>query len=199
MTAPKPTTAILSGKADAVAEFAAPHGWTSEIKRDLKADATVLKLTRDDEWVEIRWDGNSCKEMPTVCHTGQLRYVRNVAAAKRVIESSSEDNEKPFVARTEAKQSMRKAATPSRAPGKRRKLPFTPESTDDEIVTAVMGKRIIWELAMAPGEFQEDSVDPDRNRNGHTYVRGTGDKRQLAFVGSYGFRAVYIKQIAAVR
>jgi hypothetical protein len=201
MTAPKMTSGMP--KAEAVASFASEHGWSATYKRDTKADSTILKLVRETgkvvEVVEIRWDGNSCKEMPVANLDGQLRYVRNVAAAKRVIASTAEENEKPFQARTEAKQSLRKAATPKRVPGKTRKLPFTAESSDEEILAAIMGRKVIWEMRMAPGEYQEDVVDPDRNRNGHTYVRGTGEKRQVAFVGAYGFRAVYLDQIAAVR
>ncbi|AHN84065.1 hypothetical protein GJ25_gp054 [Mycobacterium phage Hawkeye] len=202
----KQTSAVASGKAAPVIALAEKHGWTHEVKQDHKNDITTLKFERENvkvnpglvETVEIRWDGNSCKETPVVSFDGQLRYVRNVAAAKRVLEATQEQNGEPFQKRVAAKQGLRKAAPVKRAPSKTRKLPFTGESTDDEIKAAALGRKIVW-LNSISGQFEEDVVLKDKNRNGHYYVSHTGEKRQLSFVGSYGFRSVKLDAIAAVR
>lgn len=212
MTAPKMTSGMP--KAEQVAAFAVQHGWSPEYKRDLKNDVTVLKLRRYEakagndhpaeidqigEFVEIRWDGNSCKEMPTVGHEGQLRYVRNVAAAKRVLESTPEANAEPFTKRTEAKQGLRKAAPVKRAPGKTSRLPFNAEtSSDDDIKAALLGHKLVWRNSIS-GEYEEDTILRSRNYNGLYYVSQSGDRRQISFVGAYGFRSVKLSNVAAVR
>lgn len=199
MAAAKPTSAMESGKVDNVVQLAEKHGWTSEVKKDLKSDNTTLRLTRGDEWVEVRWDGNSCKEMPAVSYQSQLRYVRNVAAAKRVLEADEATNAAPFQKRTAAKQGMRKAAPAKRVPAKPSKLVAgLNEADDQEVKDLLFGKKIVW-LNSISGQFEEDRVLPEKNKNGHYYVQHEDDRRQVSFVGTYGFRSVKISAIAAIR
>ncbi|QBI97116.1 hypothetical protein SEA_CHILL_52 [Mycobacterium phage Chill] len=194
----KTTSAIATGKTAAVSALAEKHGWTADTKEDVKNDITTLKLTRGDEWVEIRWDRNSCKEMPTVCHEGQLRYVRNVAAAKRVLEATAEQNAEPFQKRAVAKQAARKTAPAKRPRRKDKLVEALPDSDDQQIKEALLGRKILWRNSTS-GEFEEDVVLAGKNTNGHYYVSHEGEKRQINFIGAYGFRAVKISAIAQVR
>lgn len=180
-------------KAAFIIDFAAKAKWTGTVKKG--DDSTTIVLERGKETVEIRYDGNSCKEMPTATYDGQIRQVRNVAAAMRVLGSSAKANADVFVNRTEKKAAMRKAAPVKRAPGVRaRKIPFTAEDSEEDVKGKVLGKRVTW-INKISGLMEEDVVAAERNRNGHFGIRNG----QLNFVGNYGFRAVRLDQLVAVR
>jgi len=180
-------------KADFIVSFAAKAKWKGVVKQT--EDATTVTLTRGKESVEIRYDGNSCKEMPNVTFDGQVRQVRNVAAALRVIGASPKANEAVFVDRADKKAAMRKASPVKRAPGARaRKIPFTPEDSEEDVKAKLLGRRIIWTNRIS-GLMEEDVVAAERNRNGHFSI----SKGQLNFVGNYGFRSVRLEQLVAVR
>lgn len=180
-------------KADFIVAFAAKAKWTGTVKHG--DESTTVTLTRGKETVEIRYDGNSCKEMPNVTFDGQVRQVRNVAAALRVVGSSAKANAAVFTDRAEKKAAMRKAAPVRREPGARaRKIPFTLEDGEDVIKGKVVGKRIVWTNRIS-GMMEEDVIAPERNTNGGFYVRNG----QLSFVGNYGFRSVRLDQLVAVR
>lgn len=174
------------------------HGWTGTVKTS--EDATVVKLTRGVEFIEIRYDGNSCREMPVVGYDGQVRQVRNVAAALRVIAQDDIANASVFANRTEKKAAMRKAAPVRRAPGQKAKqdagklAELAQEADEDAVKAKLVGRKLIWTNRIS-GELEEDVVDPTRNRNGHFYVR----QGQVSFVGNYGFRSVRLDQLVAVR
>lgn len=181
-------------KAEFIIGLAAKTKWAGAVKTSDEA-ATVL-LTRGKETVEIRYDGNSCKEMPTVTFDGQVRQVRNVAAALRVIESSAKANEAVFAERANKKAAMRKAAPVKRAPGVRaRKIPFTADEPVEEVKAKLLGKRLVWTNRIS-GLMEEDVVAAERNRNDHHFSITKG---QLSFVGNYGFRSVRLDQLVAVR
>jgi len=180
-------------KAAFIVDFAAKAKWTGTVK--VVDEATTVLLTRGKETVEIRYDGNSCKEMPYVTFDGQVRQVRNAAAALAVVGSSAKANAAVFANRTEHKAGMRKASPVRRAPGARAKAAvLTLDGDEDEIKAKLLGKRVIWTNRIS-GELEEDDITESRNRNGHFYVRGG----QVSFVGSYGFRSVRIDQLVAVR
>lgn len=180
-------------KAEFIVSFAAKAKWKGTVKTG--DDSTTILLTRGKETVEIRYDGNSCKEMPNVTFDGQVRQVRNVAAALRVVGSSAKANEAVFADRADKKAAMRKAAPVRRAPGARaRKIPFTAEDSEDDVKAKLLGKRIVWTNRIS-GLLEEDVVAAERNRNGHFSIT----KGQLSFLGNYGFRSVRLEQLVAVR
>lgn len=180
-------------KAEFIIGFARKAKWKGSAKSS--DGATTVLLERGKETVEIRYDGNSCREMPIVTYDGQVRQVRNVAAALRVIETSAKENASVFEERAEKKVGMRKAQPVKRQPGERaRKIPFTLDDGEDEIKSKLVGKRIVWTNSIS-GTMEEDTVAADRNRNGHFYVRNG----QVSFVGNYGFRSVKLAQLVAVR
>lgn len=180
-------------KADFIVSFAKGNKWAGSVKHG--DESTTVVLTRGKEAVEIRYDGNSCKEMPIVTFDGQVRQVRNVAAALRVIGSSAKANSEVFADRADKKAAMRKAAPVKRAPGVRaRKIPFTADEPVEDVKAKLLGRRIIWTNRIS-GLMEEDVVAPERNRNGLFAIA----KGQLSFVGNYGFRSVRLDQLVAVR
>lgn len=180
-------------KAAFIASVGAKTKWKSSVKT--ADDATMITLTRGKETVEIRYDGNSCVEMPTVTYDGQVRQVRNVAAAMRVLESSAKENAAVFVDRAEKKAAMRRAAPVRRAPGERaQRIAVTLDGEEDDIKAKLIGKKLVWTNRIS-GELEQDVVTQSRNSNGHFYVRNG----QVSFVGNYGFRSVRLDQLVAVR
>lgn len=216
MTAPtKPTTAQESGKVAAVKEFGAEHGWKhGSIKPNHKQDAVTLKLRRTKEeggeFIEVRWDGNAIKELIVVSDGTTLKYVRNVAALKRHLAAPEKERLAVFVEKPkpERKPKAEKSADTTerriaRAKSSRRRkaMPFSSDSPDEQILDAVRGRKITWLTRLAHTE-EEDRIEPARNTDkGKFYISHgeTENRRQLQFVGSCGFRAVYIDAITAVR
>ena len=187
-----------SEKAAFIINYAATYGWTGSTK--VSDDALIVKLERGVEAVEIRYDGNSCKEMPNVVYDGQVRQVRNVAAALRVVEADDTSNASVFKNRTEKKAAMRKAAPVKRSPGARAKqeadrlVGLLAEDNEEAVKSKLVGRKLIWTNRIS-GDLEEDTVTTERNRNGHFYVRNG----QVSFVGNYGFRSVRLDQLVAVR
>lgn len=215
MTAPKPTTAMESGKVADVKEFGKKHGWRhGSIKPNHKQDAVTLKLRRTEkeggEFIEVRWDGNAIKELIVVSDGKTLKYVRNVAALKRHLAATAEERKAVFVEKPKAapKPKAQKAQDATerrvaRAKSSRRRkaLPFTPDSPDEQILDAVRGRKITWLTRLAHTE-EEDRIEPQRNTDKGKFYISHGELegyRQLQFVGSCGFRAVYVDAITAVR
>lgn len=209
------TTAQSSGKVEDVKEFGKKHGWRhGSIKPNYKQDAVTLKLRRakaeGGEFIEVRWDGNAIKELIVVSDGKTLKYVRNVAALKRHLAGSAEERaaifaEKPKAVpkpRTEKSQdATERRAERAKSSRRRKPLPFNPDSPDQQILDAVQGRKITWLTRIAHTE-EEDRIEPARNTDkGKFYISHAEREglRQLQFVGSCGFRSVYIDAITAVR
>lgn len=209
------TTAQASGKVEDVKAFGKEHGWLhGSVKPNYKQDAVVLKMRRakqeGGEFIEVRWDGNAIKELIAVSDGRNIKYVRNVAALKRHLAATEKERlavfvEKPKPApkpKTEKAQDVTERRVARAKSSRRRKaMPFTPESPDEQILDAVRGRKITWLTRLAHTE-EVDRIEPQRNTDKGKFYISHGEhegRRQLQFVGECGFRAVYIDAIVAVR
>ena len=197
-------TADETGKVTSITEYATQAGWTHEkTKRSKELDAVKIKFNNGDEWFEVRFDGNSCKEQPVISDGSTLKYVRNIAALKRHIAASEDERLSVFAAKARATKTAaerKEARTP-----KRRKLNFTADTPDAEILEGLLGRKLVWQSHIDKSVVSEDRVHREKNtRHYHLATREGSDvpslgDRILHFVGDFGFRAVSLDAILAVR
>lgn len=184
---PEEKVSILRGYAD-------QYGWDLHSRK--AEGTTVVKMTRGVEMVEIRYEENACKEMPVVMYDGQIRRVRNPAAAVRVLANDPSENLSVFANRENSKSGMRRAATVKRVPGQRamQTANHLQDMSEEDLKAKLLGKTLIWENRTS-GKMEEDVVHERNAKSGLYYVRNN----QLSFVGNYGFRSVSLGQVVAVR
>jgi hypothetical protein len=200
---------VSESKAAAFEAASANLGWATVRATD--GDRTSVEAKRGDERIFIEWLGGVFQGDSCVYTLGSRTIkLRNASAAKQQMGKSPES----AAAETAKAATVRRPGVPKaerrKAP---RALPFTEASLDDDVLTALHGKKITWtsritgteESDRVPAPVEGAGPDPATGerltKKQHHKPRITEGPhgRVLHFLGSAGFRSVLVSQITEVR
>lgn len=201
-SAPEPT----GSKAEALAAWAETVGWTATL--EVHGTEEMVMCEREPERVIVNFSDNKLNLglMPTHEYGSRVVKLRNVSAAKKVMETSPEDAAAAVPAagprreRT-ARGRLETAEGDEGAAVLRRRVPWAEgEEPDDEtLIKAVIGKRIVWMNRVA-GTYEEATVMPKEKQKQLKVIVAPNGKRVLQWASvEGGFRSVYIEMIWQVK
>lgn len=150
-------TAVKGRKAEAFAEFAKSSGWDVEISHDA-GDKTTVVAKRSDEQISISWKGEACLNETSYKNGSYERKLRNASAARQKM--AEDGSGKPPKVAPKPNGGSRRKAKPEpvkSVPKIPRRVPWSEEATDAEILKAVTGKVIVWRNVLA-GRYEEARV-----------------------------------------
>ena len=215
-----PVNSGATDKADAFCDEASALGWKTEVIRD--GEKVTAEATLDDKLISISWRGSACLNETYIETDGHRKKLRNAGAARRKLaeEGSAETSSKSErISRPVKQQKPKKAAAkaakekpPPVEPFKSKPkpktiLPFDPKTaSDEEILEAVRGKKIVWKNRLS-GKFETTRVLAFPKQN-HLRIEINGsNERCLTFaeadlsdprVPEGGFRSIRISAITSV-
>lgn len=199
-----------SGKAEAFLQEAIALGWKAEIATE--GGKTTVTASSNNKTLQISWRGGACLNETSYSDNGHIRKLRNAAAARRQLELDSEVVVKPKAELTASKKQPPAKRAKRREPAKEaspkpfkstpkppRLLPFDPQTaTDEEILRAVVGKRIVWKNRTSGG-YDEARVMSNPNQKQLKIEINGRNERCITFASSgSGFRAVRLSAIVSV-
>lgn len=187
----------MGQKAEAFAEFAKSLGWEAKVNEE--GQKATVTAQRDSYTLSISWRGEACLNETTLDDGAGVRKIRNAGAAKRKLEElSGEATRAPESTggegRTRAKARNAPAATRTRrkpkpepiepvktTPKLPKRLPFDLEAApDEEIIKAVIGRKIIWRNVLA-SRYEEARVMARPKQRHLRIERNRKDERCLTW------------------
>lgn len=196
--APKAETKS-EAKAEAFRLAAVALGWKVVDRKD-EGERVDLTVKRGEEAIDIAWD-SGVFQYP--CHhslKGRTIQLRNASHAKQKMAVSPEQAEEEA-----SRVVTRHASAESRKPGAerpKRRLPFDPElATDEEILDAVHGKKIVWTNGISGADYSDRVPVPKevRVRANRPRITEGPSGRILNFNGEEGAHSVLVTKIVSVR
>lgn len=207
---------MVGDKAEAFAEEASALGWKVEITRN--KDKATVEATLDGKQISISWRGNACLNEVYFGSDGHSRKLRNAGAARRKLaeeageppRAASESGSDLPVKPTKAKPKKAAKAKPEpfkSKPKPRTSLPFDPDSaTDEEILEAVRGKKIVWKNRMSGGYDEarvmvmpnQRHLKIDLNRQNERCITFAEADDKRPNIPGGGFRSVRVKSMVSV-
>jgi hypothetical protein len=164
----------MGQKAEAFADYAKSLGWKAEIKED--GPKSTVKASREGWTLSISWRGEACLNETVLEHGDGSRKIRNAGAARRHLEElagepTRDDGghpgyDRPAPKARKSSATARKARKPKpepvtpieTKPRLAKRVPFDLETaTDEEVLKAVVGKKIIWRNVLA-ARYEEARV-----------------------------------------
>lgn len=209
-----------ASKAEAFCEDAKAMGWDPELTLD--GDKSTVIATRGDEQVSISWRKEACLNESTYTFSGRTRKLRNASAVRQQMakpvpgtdkaagESAPKSRRASGSATKKARSGKTKEPPPPpfrSTPKPATRLPFDLEkASDEEVLKAVLGKRIVWKNRMS-GNFDEARVmdRPDQRflridinaRNERCLTFAEADAHRADRAGG-GFRSVRLSAIISI-
>jgi hypothetical protein len=193
-------------------EEARALGWKADLRRT--GDKSTVIATRGSEKLSISWRGDACLNETMYEDGSSKRKLRNAAAARRQLTISS--NGKVVKATKSSGNSSKrvKAEVPEpdedlldEVPEIKRHLPFDIDTaTDDEILKAVVGMRIVWRNSYSHG-FDEARVLAHPNQRHLRIEFNRRQERCITFAAADeknpripggGFRSVKLSSITSI-
>lgn len=166
------------------------NGWKS--KKTEKPDGVELVMIRNGEIMVLRWSGSRFVGKEST-HTLGMRSVRvkNAAAALRFIAEDPDVTEKHVREVTSRKidEDDDEDVLPIR-------LPFPlEEAEDEEIISAVIGRKIVWRNN---GKYHEAHVLKKRDQK-YLRIESAKSGRAITFCAEdAGFTSVYLNRIVQI-
>lgn len=157
------------------------HGWEFSTARDEEADVCSVSCKRDPEFIWMVWAGQRMVNPPEYTIAGSVQKLHNA---------------KDALARIAGEPDVEKLNRRG-GPLVRGKITINEESTDEEILNTLCGRRITW----ISDHFEEPlsaRVLASNKGSKHYGVKRNG-KVQVEFITEHGFRAVYIDKIVGIR
>lgn len=204
-----------AGKASALAAYAISVGWAAEVT-EYADNKTGVVCTRDDERIVAGWQSEVWVAGYAKHTIGADREtsVRNASEARKLMATPPAE-----VARRVMRAPRGEGGEPKADAGSLvRRLPFDPETADDETVLAkVVGKRLTWingitggvETSSIPRTMFTKEVDKvtgqkleteRQTTNKHLRItRNSEGARILNWVEPAGFRSAYVGALVQVR
>jgi hypothetical protein len=210
----KPSPAALNktksnAKAADFAAAAVDAGWVPGITA--LDEHTTLVARRGEEVIHIEWDHGVFVDSCTYTHAGRTPIkLRNASAAKARMAQPAERaaEEAQRVSAHKVTRTARKSASVG---PRRRKLPFSEASLDQEVLDSLYGRQIVWTNrisgadevdrvpAIAEGMVLRDGTRGTSKQNHPPRIMEYPSGRTLEFVGRQGFRSVLLSSIVRVR
>lgn len=194
----------LHPKIVSLVEYAIGAGWKAEVTEPIPGKSAIVTATREDEAIDVMFINGvlDTDQMPTYTIGQRTVKLRNVSAAKKQMEVPPQEALK--VAASVSVRRERKVRDKDEE-GQPRELsiivPWDNESTDEEILEFVKGRRIIWRNSVS-GTYDEASVFPHgMKKHKHLQIVESRDGRKVLNWASVegGFRSVFIDAIVQVR
>lgn len=157
------------------------HGWKFKEDYDEKEDVTIVWCDRGQEHLHLVWMGQRMVEQPEYVIAGSVYLLHNSKKALDRI-TGEPDFEK---------------LNRRGGPVVRGKITINDESTDEEILSTLAGRRITW----LSDHFEEPlsaRVLASNKESKHYCVKRNG-KVRVEFITEHGFRAVYLDKIVGIR
>lgn len=192
-------------KAQQLLGFALGVGWECELEPGVMGSEIVVAV-RDPETVRVTFRDNKLDlaEMPTHEYAGRMVKLRNVSAAKKVMETSPEDASKaqPLSSpRRERKERDRDEDTGRVVVSRRLPWESDEEPTNEQVLEFVRGRKLVWRNGLT-GTYDEAHVKPSPvgEQRFLTIVIAPNGKRVLNFTSvEGGFRSVYVENLVQIR
>lgn len=179
------------------------HGWKGKFDKDSITDYAKIWAKREAEQLEISWINNQLTGPPKYWLADTEMNLHSAAVARRIV--TGQPDMQAYLKRRRRKAKVQRAEGDSDSPTQetfRHELPFTPESSDKEILRAIRGSTIIWKNRIS-GLPESAFVPKDSNRdlNNVFYVAESSEGRPfVSFISQEGtFRAVALDSILQVR
>lgn len=200
-----PKNAPSGNKAQALCAFAVASGWASHIEDGVSGSVRVIS-ERDPERVIVTFRDNKLDlaEMPVHEYGSRVVKLRNVSAAKKVMETTPEDAAKsqPTAAVRRERKERERHEDERGAVVLSRRLPWSEdeEPTDAELMKLVIGRKLVWRNGIA-GTYEEAHVLPkEKQKQLSIVVSPRNGKRVLNFASvDGGFRSVYVENLVQIR
>ena len=185
------------GKAIAFRDAVAALGWSASVgnpQDGAEIDLVEVTAQRGEEYLYISWVAGALQHPVTYTINDRTIKMRNASQAKQYAARSAEEATKEFSKAVSNRAFRRKE--PSEKPGVRA-LPFDPGlATDEEVVTALLGKTVAWVNRISNG-VEHATLGRDVKRVRVT-VGEDGERQVLFCCPSTGFRAFRISQLVRV-
>jgi hypothetical protein len=205
----------VADKAESFKDEAAGLGWTTSLTRN--GDRVTVVVKRNNEEISITWKGNACLNEVYYTLNGHQRKLRNAAAARRHISTGSNEAtvRKPVKTNGSSPKKIKKAKpSPEPAPEPFKSTPKPPKlipfdfdtATDEEILKAVIGKRIVWRNSLS-GNYEEARVLNRPNQRQLRIERNGRNERCITFASADlqdprsaggGFRSIKLSAIRSI-
>lgn len=201
---PKKAASEPSGsKSDALVSFALSAGWKAAAE-DGVAGSIVVIATRDPETVRVTFRDNKLDlaEMPTHEYSGRVVKLRNVSAAKKVMEASAEAAaaSQPVSGPRRERKERERHEDDRGAVVITRRLPWPSdeEPTDEELIAYIVGKKLVWRNTVG-GTYEEAHAVPS-DKSTQVVSSPRNGKRVLNFLSAEGaFRSLYVENLVQIR
>lgn len=172
-------------KVKRVEAAAEEHGWLSAVGVNRDTEETRVTVVRGEESMVFEWQGQKSTSV-RYSFGGEARQMQNVAAALRQMAAE------PDVVRS-IKRGRRTRGSSTTVRGA---VTVSEDMSDEEILKALCGKRIVWKTTFSEEPRQtrilaknEGSPHYSVQRNGHVHIN---------FVDEFGFRSVHLDAIVQV-
>jgi hypothetical protein len=179
-------------KAQEFGRIAKEYGWTGKIDSEIQETpvferqrVTILRATRNDETIVIAWHGKAFK------HGYYGMFGETISAIHSIGEARKKVRGWPNI------MDLFKKVAPERRPALSAvyvKLPFTADSSDSEIISSLVNRKLYWYNRIDGGIYDDVLMKSTKNR-----IQDIGHRKLLHFIGAAtGFRSVFIDQILKV-
>lgn len=179
------------------------HGWKGKFDKDDATDYAKIWAKREAEQLEISWINNQLTGPPKYWLADTETNLHSAAVARRIV--AGQPDMRAYLKRRKRKARLQRTENNSSQPVQeplRQELPFSNESSDQEILRAIRGSTIIWKNRLT-GLPESAFVPRDSNRDLENvfYVAESSEgKPFVSFISQEGtFRAVALDSILQVR
>lgn len=188
-------------KAAMLAAWAREHGWEVEMIPLPDQNGGCVSCTRGGELIDVHFLDNKLDvlQMPTYTVGSRTVKLRNVSAARKQMLVPADEALAAIPSARRERKPREKHDDDRGAVVLRRRIPWAEDASDEEIILAVIGRKLIWRNTIA-GTYDEGHVLPIKEQKQLKVVVAPNGKRTLNWASSDGgFRSVYIENIVQVR
>lgn len=163
------------------------HGWEfhEQVVDNGEGVLTFITCRRDQEQVCLQWEDQRMVKPPVYTIAGYEQVLHNAKAALGRIAGEPD---------TEKLNRRRNGRT---GPIIKGKLTINEESTDEEILSTLLGRRIIWVSENFQEPLSTRVLTSNKDHPHYKVVRN--GKVRVEFLDQFGFRAVHLDKIVQVR
>lgn len=157
------------------------HGWKFDEFYNEDDDLTDVDCDRHPEHIRMQWEGQRMVSPPVYTCAGSEMVLHNAKQA---------------LARIGGEVDVEKLNRRG-GPLVRGKITITAESTDEEILNTLCGRRVIW----TSDHFEEplSARVLATNKDSKHYAVKRNGKIRIDFLTEHGFRSVYLDRIVGIR
>lgn len=173
-------------KAQELALAAEGAGW--EVERIINGNRKTVRATRSEsgELLEANWENNrACEPMGFYEINGRRAKLQHVTVAKKIMATPPEVAARNAENIQAARKAPRAVSHRTLAQG----VPFDPATaTDEEVLTAILGREITWRNVLSNGEVEGIAVVPESGKQTRLDDDDLRDPatRQLTFCDAEG-------------